>query len=187
MKNILLGACTAGLTLSAGCLQDYNYVDPTESVLGSNMQLADGYLAGDFGDRTGFDGEATGLEGNIDRQYQNTSVNVVREQRGLGAGMIILHVSGNTLDRLAPGEHTFSRDEALSDQAIYVNVCGGQSASAFDYDQPASGTLTIEDSPNGLRTVDIQTEAPRLDVNGNETNEVEASTASFTFQLPPQG
>jgi len=55
----------------------------------------------------------------------------VREQRGLGAGVIILHVSGNTLDRLAPGEHTFSRDEALSDQAIYVNVCGGQSASAF--------------------------------------------------------
>ncbi len=187
MKNILLGACTAGLTFMVGCVQDYNYTDPTESLAGANMVLADGYLAGDFGDRTGFDGEATGLQGNIDRQYENTSVNVVREQRGVGAGMVILHISGNTLDKLAQGEHTFSRDEGLSDEAIYVNVCGGQSASAFDYDQPASGTLTIEDSPNGLRTVDIQTEAPRLDRDGNPTRDMEESQASFTFQLPPQG
>jgi len=193
MKNILLGACTAGLCLSVGCVQEFDYVDPTQNVDlgggGSNMALQDGFLAGDFGTRRGFEGEATRLEGSSDREYRSTSVNVVREQRGLGAGMVILAVSGNTLDEMATGEHRFSYDEAsFSDETIYVNVCGGDSSSSFDYDQPArNGTVTVEEAPNGLRTVDIQTEAPVLDpATGIETGEVETSTASFTFR-PQRG
>lgn len=193
MKNILLGACTAGLCLSVGCVQEFDYVDPTQNVDlgggGSNMALQDGFLAGDFGTRRGFEGEATRLEGSSDRQYRSTSVNVVREQRGLGAGMVILAVSGTTIDEMAVGEHRFSYDEATySDEQIYANVCGGDSSSSFDYDQPArNGTLTIEEAPNGLRTVDIQTEAPVLDpVTGIETGETETSTASFTFR-PQRG
>lgn len=193
MKNILLGASTAGLlAASVGCVQDFTYVDPAQNVGfsgGSNMALRDGFLAGDFGARRGFEGEATRLEGTSDRQYQNTSVNVVREQRGVGAGMVIVAISGTTLDALSAGEHRFSYDEAALDaEAIYVNVCSGDSASGFDYDQPAqNGSLTIEDSPNGLRTVDVHTEAPRLDpVTGVETGEIEESDATFSFQ-PQQG
>lgn len=192
MKHILLGACGAGILASIGCVQDFTYVDPAQNIGfagGSNMALRDGFLAGDFGARRGFDGEATRLEGTSDRQYQNTSVNVVREQRGVGAGMVIVAVSGTTLEALSVGEHRFSYDEAeLASEAIYVNVCGGDSASGFDYDQPAqNGTVTIEDAPNGLRTVDVHTEAPRLDpITGVETGEMEESDATFTFQ-PQQG
>jgi hypothetical protein len=103
--------------------------------------------------------------------------------------MVILAISGTTIDEMAVGEHRFSYDEAsFSDEQIYANVCGGDSSSSFDYDQPArNGTLTIEEAPNGLRTVDIQTEAPVLDpVTGVETGEVETSTATFTFR-PQRG
>jgi hypothetical protein len=193
MKKLLLGALTTGLCGSVGCVQEYDYVDPTQNVdLGggaSNMALQDGFLAGDFGTRRGFDGEATRLEGNSDREYRSTSVNVVREQRGLGAGMVILAVSGTTLDEMATGEHRFSYDEAsFSDEAIYVNVCGGDSSSSFDYDQPArNGSVTIEEAPNGLRSVDIQTATPVLDpATGIETGDVETATTSFTFR-PQRG
>ena len=193
MKNPLVGALTIGLCGSVGCVQEYDYVDPAQNVDlgggGSNMTLQDGFLAGDFGTRRGFEGEATRLEGNSDREYRSTSVNVVREQRGLGAGMVILAVSGTTLDEMATGEHRFSYDEAsFSDEAIYVNVCGGDSSSSFDYDQPArNGSLTIEEAPNGLRSVDIQTTSPVLDpTTGIDTGDVETATTSFTFR-PQRG
>lgn len=192
MKNLLLGVCSAGLALTVGCVQDFTYVDPEQNVGvpgGSNMSLQNGFLAGDFGVRRGFDGEATGLEGSTDRQYRSTTVNIVREERGLGAGMVILAVSGTTLDELAVGEHRFNYDEAtFSDEAIYANVCGGDSASSFDYDQPArTGTLIVTESPDGLRSVEVTTEAPVIDtVTGVETAEIETSSAAFTFR-PQRG
>jgi len=187
MKNLLLGACTAGLCLSVGCVQDYTYLDPSQNIgfsgsSGSNMNLTDGFLVGDFGNRRGFNGEATRLDGTSDRTYQNTSVNVVREQNGVGAGMVILAVSGATLDDLPAGEHRFSNQGDLSEE-IYVNVCGGPDQSSFDYDQPASGTITVTDEPSGLRSVNVSTEAPRLDpTTGIEMGEVETTESSFTFQ-----
>ncbi len=193
MKNILLGACAAGLCLSTGCMREFEYRDPTQNLdlntgSGNAVSLRDGYLVGDFGSRRGFDGETTRLEGSTDHEYKSTSVNIVREQRGVGAGMVILAISGTTLDEMAVGEHRFAYDEAgFSDEAIYANVCGGDSSSSFDYDQPArSGTIVIEEAPGGQRTVEVQTEAPVLDpMTGLETGEVETSTSNFTFR--PQG
>ena len=106
----------------------------------------------------------------------------------IGAGMVILAISGTTLDEMALGEHRFNYDEAgFSDQAVYANVCGGDSSSSFDYDQPArNGTIVIEEAPGGQRTVEVQTETPVLDpMTGLETGEVETSTSNFTFR--PQG
>lgn len=193
MKNLLLGACAAGLSLSTGCVQEFTYVDPTQNIdiatgTGNTMSLRDGYLVGDFGARRGFDGETTRLEGSTDLEYKSTSVNIVREQRGVGAGMVILAISGTTLDEMALGEHRFNYDEAgFSDEAVYANVCGGDSSSSFDYDQPArNGTIVIEEAPGGQRTVEVHTETPVLDpMTGLETGEIETSTSNFTFQ--PQG
>jgi hypothetical protein len=174
-------------------MQEFAYVDPMQNVdiasgTGNTMSLRDGYLVGDFGTRRGFDGETTRLEGSTDLEYKSTSVNIVREQRGVGAGMVILAISGTTLDEMALGEHRFNYDEAgFSDQAVYANVCGGDSSSSFDYDQPArNGTIVIEEAPGGQRTVEVQTETPVLDpMTGLETGEVETSTSNFTFR--PQG
>ena len=72
-------------------------------------------------------------------------------------------------------------------EPIGRNVCGGADDTAFDYDAPArDGTITIEDSPEGLRSVDVHTETPTIDNNtGAETGEVELSDSSFSF--PMQG
>jgi hypothetical protein len=99
--------------------------------------------------------------------------------------MVILSTSGRTLDELEPGEHTFRYDEAsLDDDEIFVNVCGGADASAFDYDAPAAnGTLVIEDLPEGGRAVDLHTETPVLDLSSGEpTGAVEITDSSFTYQ-----
>ena len=189
MKTLLLGACTVGL-LTAGCLQERTYLDPDQNVgldsnTSSNMALRDGRLSGDFGARRGFEGEATRLEGSNDPQYGMTVVNVVREQQSVGAGMVILSISGRTLDDYEPGEHRFSYDQTeLSNGETYVNVCGGDDDTAFDYDAPADrGTITVEDSPDGVRYVDIHTETQVIDPNtGYTTDDVEVSDAAFSYQ-----
>ncbi len=188
--TLLLGACTIGM-LSVGCLQEHTYLDPDQNAgftntSSSTMSLRDGALRGDFGDRRGFNGEATRLEGQNDPAYGMTTVNVVREQDGVGAGMVILSISGRTLDKLDVGEHPFSYDDSFENSSeVYVNVCGGDDDSAFDYDQPAqAGTITIEDSPNGLRTVDVHTETPSLDPQtGAETGANEITDSSFSFPM----
>ena len=194
MKNLLLGAATTALAgfvvTSTGCLQERTYVDPVGDpgfggASASNMSVRDGYLKGDFGVRRGFDGEATNLQGTNDAEYRMTTVNVVREEASRGAGMVILSTSGRTLDELEPGEHAFHYDETgLGDDEIFVNVCGGADASAFDYDSPAAnGTLTIEDTPTGLRRVDLHTETPLLDpATGAPTGTIETSDSSFAYQ-----
>lgn len=190
MKTLLFGACTAGLLLSVGCMQEYNYLDPAQNAgigtsASSNLSLTDGYLAGDFGARRGFDGEATRLEGSTDRQYKMSVVNVVREQNNVGAGMVILSTSDITLDELTPGEHRFSYDEASYARTnIFVNVCSGADDSMFDYDAPAeSGTVTVTDGANGLRTVEVVTETPTVDpVTGLQTGNVEVSNSTFSYQ-----
>lgn len=190
MKTLLLGACTVGLL--TGCLQERTYLDPEQNLgfnsgSSSNMSLRDGRLSGDFGPRRGFDGEATRLEGSNDPQYGMTVVNVVREQQNVGAGMVILSISGRTLDNFEAGEHTFRYDQnelSATNNEVFVNVCGGNDDSAFDYDAPAeSGTITVEDTADGLRQVDIHTETPVLDpATGLQTDDVEISDSSFSYQ-----
>ncbi|MDP2343359.1 MAG: hypothetical protein Q8O67_20545 [Deltaproteobacteria bacterium] len=189
MKTLLLGACTVGL-LTSGCLQERTYLDPEQNLgpnagTSSNMSLRDGRLAGDFGPRRGFDGEATSLEGTNDPQYGTTTVNVVREQQSVGAGMVILSISNKTLDDFQAGEHRFSYDQndLSSNSTILANVCSGSDMSGFDYDSPAeSGTLTIEDTSDGLRHVDIHTETPVIDqATGIPTDAIELSDASFSY------
>jgi hypothetical protein len=194
MKNLLLGAATSALAgfvvTSTGCMQERTYVDPTVDLgfgglPASNMNLRDGYLRGDFGVRRGFDGEATNLQGSNDVDYRMTTVNIVREESARGAGMVILSTSGRTLDQLEPGEHAFRYDETgLGADEIFVNVCGGADASAFDYDAPATaGTLTIEDTPTGERRVDLHTETPVVDPStGMPTGGIESSDSSFSYQ-----
>lgn len=193
MKTLLLGACTVGL-LSAACLQDHTYLDPQQNAgfnntSASSMQLRDGRLAGDFGGRRGFNGEATRLEGSNDPAYGMTVVNVVRDQEDVGAAMVILSISGRTLDKMEVGEHSFHYDESSmnGDEEVFSNVCGGNTSSSFDYDAPArDGTITIQDAPNGLRTVDIHTETPVVDSStGEETGGIELTDSSFSF--PMQG
>jgi hypothetical protein len=195
MKNLLVvgaNAAVAGLLFtSTGCLQERTYVDPTSDLgfgvasTASNMNLRDGYLRGDFGVRRGFDGEATNLQGSNDTHYRMTTVNIVREEQQRGAGMVILSTSGRTLDELEPGEHAFHYDESgLGDDELFVNVCGGADANAFDYDAPAaSGTVTIEDTPTGVRRVDLHTETPVIDpATGAPTGATETSDSTFAYQ-----
>jgi len=188
MKNNLRHAATAALVIaSTGCLQERTYVDPTANLgfspeTASNMTLRDGALRGDFGARRGFDGVATNLQGSDDPQFRMTTVNIVREEAGRGAAMVIVSTSGRTLDELELGEHVFRYDETgLGDDEIFVNVCGGQDASAFDYDAPAAnGSLTIEDTPEGLRTVAVHTETPTVDpATGAPTGAIEITDSSF--------
>ncbi len=188
MKTILLGACTVGLL--TGCLQERTYLDPEQNIgltgSSSNMSLRDGQVHGDFGPRRGFDGEATRLEGSNDPQYGMTVVNVVREQENVGAGMVILSISGRTLDNFEPGEHSFRYDQndLSTNSEIFVNVCGGNDDTAFDYDAPAeNGTITVEDGTDGQRHVDIHTETPVVDAStGVPTDDVEISDSSFAYQ-----
>ena len=189
MKTLLVGACTVGL-LTTGCLQERTYLDPEQNLgpnsgSSSNMTLRDGRLQGDFGPRRGFDGEATGLEGSNDPQYGMTTVNVVREQEDVGAGMVILSISGRTLDRFEAGEHRFEYDQSdmSSNSEIFVNVCGGNDDTAFDYDSPAAnGTITVEDNTDGQRYVDIHTETPVIDAStGVPTDEIELTDSSCSY------
>ena len=191
MKTLLLGACTVGL-LSVGCLQERTYLDPEQNVgfnstADSTMQLRDGSLRGDFGSRRGFNGEATQLDGSNDAAYGMTVVNVVRSQQEVGAAMVILSISGRTLDKFEVGEHSFQYDESSAnrEEQVYVNVCGGSDSNSFDYDAPADhGTLTIEDTPDGLRNVQIHTETPTIDpATGTETGTIETSDSAFGFVL----
>lgn len=190
MKTLVLGAGTLVLLGAVtGCLQQRTYIDPEQSLdftseTASNMSLHDGRLSGDFGARKGIDGEATRLEGSNDAQYGMTVVNVVREQKDVGAAMVILSISGRTLNDFEPGEHMFSYDENdLSDSQVFVNVCGGNDDSAFDYDAPADGNIVITQTPDGQRQVDIHTETLVLDPStGESTGTVELSDSSFTYQ-----
>jgi hypothetical protein len=194
MKNLILGTCVSGLMLaSVGCVDSYTYVD--QDLLnggflgaGSNMQLTNGRLRGDFGPRSGFDGDATFMSGTNDREYQMTTVNVSREQDRLGAGMVILSVVGRTLDELGPGQHRFAYSDSGLDQQIYVNGCSGPGIESFDYDLPADrGTVSIEETPEGLRRVEVITETTRVDpVTGNIlAGEVE--TSETVFHYAPRG
>lgn len=193
MKTLLLGAvCSVGLLSTVGCLQDRTYLDPQQNAgfnntSASQMSLRDGRLAGDFGGRRGFNGEASRLEGSNDPAYGMTTVNVVRSQEEVGAAMVILSISGRSLDKFEVGEHSFHYDESSLDtnEQVFVNVCGGADDTAFDYDAPArDGTITIEDSPEGLRSVDIHTETPMIDNNtGLETGDVELTDSSFSFPM----
>jgi hypothetical protein len=191
MKTLLMSAATTALVASTvGCLQERTYLDPSANLgfgadPAANMSLRDGFLRGDFGDRRGFDGVATNLNGSNDGEYRMTTVNVVREEAGRGAGMVILSTSGRTIDALEAGEHVFRYDpESLVDDEIFVNVCGGNDASAFDYDAPAAnGSLTIVDLPEGGRSVDLHTETPVLNpATGEPTGAVELTDSSFVYQ-----
>jgi hypothetical protein len=190
MKNLLLGTCASGLLLaSVGCIDSYTYVDQdllNGGFLGSgaNMQLQNGRLQGDFGPRGGFDGDATLMSGNNDREYQMTTVNVAREQDRVGAGMVILSVVGRTLDDLEPGEHRFVYSESGLDQQIYVNGCSGPDVRSFDYDLPADqGTVSVEQAPDGTRRIDIQAETTRVDPATGQpmVGSVETAEASFVY------
>jgi len=171
--------------VSGGCLQDFDAVDD-DSVLGAGAAVAvsDGFLAGDFGGRRGFDGAATHLSASTDVQHASSLVHVMREQRGVGAGMVIISLSGRTLGDLEAGAHAFSYDEAtLETQSIFVNVCSGDTGAAFDYDAPvARGTLVVEVGADGSRTIDLHTETPRVDpATGKDTDVVEATDVSFVL------
>jgi hypothetical protein len=194
MKNLLVSAAALGLVASSvGCLQERTYLDPRQDLgfggdgglSASNMNLRDGRLRGDFGARRGFDGAATDLQGSNDVDYRMTTVNVVREEAGRGAGMVILSTSGRTLDELPVGEHAFNYEDASlgANEEVFVNVCGGADAGAFDYDAPArEGTVTIEEDASGNRTVSIHTETPVVDPStGVETGAVETSDSTFTY------
>jgi hypothetical protein len=172
-------------------MQDMTYLDPGVPGLafggtGSSMSLRDGRLRGDFGVRKGFDGSATNLQGTNDPEYRMTTVNVVREEEGRGAGMVILSLSGRTLDELEPGEHSFRYDDTslAGDQEIFANVCGGSGATSFDYDAPASrGTLAVAIADDGTRRVDLHTETPTIDpATGLQDGGVELSDSSFAWQ-----
>ena len=191
MRNALTGmTATTLLTglsigLSGGCLQGIDANDD-DSALGAGVPvgIGEGFLAGDFGSRRGFVGDATRLEASIDRQHKSSLVHVVREQRGVGAAMVLVSLSGRTLDELEVGEHAFSFDEAtLETQSIFVNVCGGDTGAAFDYDAPAArGTLVVDIRDDGARTIDVHTETPRIDpATGKDTDVVETSDVSFTL------
>ena len=187
MQSVLTGmtAMTLLAGLSGGCLQDFDAVAGDSALgAGSAVAVADGFLAGDFGGRRGFDGAATHLSASTDVQHASSLVHVMREQRAVGAGMVIISLSGRTLDDLEPGEHAFSYDEAtLEIQSIFVNVCSGETGAAFDYDAPvARGSLVVDASADGARTIDLHTETPRVDpVTGKDTDVVETSDVSFVL------
>jgi hypothetical protein len=193
MKNLLVSSALLGLTVSAmGCLQERTYLDPEQDFgfadsggVSSNMPLRSGTLRGDFGSRRGFDGEATDLQGSNDAEYGMTTVNIVREEARRGAGMVIFSTSGRTLDDFEVGEHAFryNAESLTSNEEVFVNVCGGDDASAFDYDTPAErGTVTIEEDTAGNRTVAVHTETPVLDpVSGVPTGSIESTDSSFTY------
>ncbi len=187
MRHAVWGMTAVTLVsgLSAGCLQGLGGGDD-DSVFGSGspVAIADGFVAGDFGARRGIVGEATRLEASTDEEHSSSLVHVVRDQRGVGTGMVLISLSGRTLADLDVGEHAFSYDEAsLETQSIFVNVCSGDSGAAFDYDVPAArGVLVVEVADDGARTIDVHTETPRVDpATGADTETVEISDVSFSI------
>jgi hypothetical protein len=192
MKLVLpaLGLAVTGL-LTTGCLQQRELMDP-EANLGieaggpvANIALSDGLLAGDFGSRRGFDGDATEMNGSTDYEFKTTNVVVTREENSRGAGMVILWTNGRTLEQLEVGRHDFEYDpQALEQDTVTANVCSGDSAASIDYDQPADrGTLLVEDDPEGGRRITVETETARLDptTGDRDFNRMETSSTSFTF------
>jgi hypothetical protein len=172
-------------------MQQREFMDPTSN-LGiesggavSNMSVRDGLLRGDFGQRRGFDGEATEMSGSSDYEFKTSNVNVARQEDGRGAGMVILWTNGKTLEQLEEGRHDFAYDpESLDQDTVSANVCSGSSTSAIDYDQPADrGHIVVTNDPEGGRQIDVHTETARLDpVTGErDFSRMETSDTSFVF------
>ena len=101
----------------------------------------------------------------------------MREQRGVGVGMVIVALSGLTLNDLAVGEHRFNYDvDTIETQSIFVNVCSGDSDAAFDYDVAAArGVLVVSENNDGLVDVDVHTETLRIEGG------VDVTDSSFSF------
>lgn len=167
--TVLSALASAGV----GCVQS----DVDVVGVGAPIALRDGLLAGDFGPRRGIAGSATWLEGRSDGD--STSVHIVREQRGVGTGMVIVSLSGVSFDELTSGAHAFSVDEnTLDAQTIFVNVCSGDADVAFDYDVPARGTLVVDRVVvDGVEVVDIDVHAESARSDGG----IDVTDASFSY------
>jgi hypothetical protein len=176
--------------LSIGCMQQREFMDPTSN-LGiengrsqSNMSMRNGLVRGDFGERRGFDGEATHMDGASDYEFKSSYVNVARQEESRGAGMVIVSTNGKTLEQLEIGRHDFEyNEESLDQDVVLVSVCSGTSVGAIDYDQPADrGHLVVSDNPEGGRRIDVHTETAELDpVTGARLSQTESSDTSFVF------
>ncbi len=160
-------------TSALGCRPGF---DDTASH-GAPVSLADGLIAGDFGPRRGIDGAATRLEASTDSDAVSSTIHIMREQRGVGVGMVIVALSGLTLNDLAVGEHRFNYDvDTIETQSIFVNVCSGDSDAAFDYDVAAArGVLVVSENNDGLVDVDVHTETLRIEGG------VDVTDSSFSF------
>ncbi len=121
---------------------------------GSVPQLTSGTLRGDFGGRTGFNGQAE-LWGESMNDYQMTTVLITREQQPAGGAMFIFVTDGIDLQDIPVGRTVFSSDDPYG--SIWVNVCSGEGSGDFDYDEPASGEVIVTERGDGTRGVELHT------------------------------
>jgi hypothetical protein len=193
MKYVLPLVAVAAAAVVSGCMDQRTYMDPNQNASfggggpQSNMTLANGRLKGDFGPRTGFDGDATDMQGTSDPEWRTSTVTVARSEQTRGTGMVIIWTNGITLENLDVGAHNYTYDpESIDAAPVTMNACSGADSASIDYDRPVNNvTATVQDTPEG-RQYQFHTSTPKLDDSGNEVAG-ELETSDTTFILNPQG
>ncbi len=187
MKYVLPILAVAAVA-ATGCMNERVYMDPTQNASfgggpQSNIGLADGTLKGDFGPRTGFDGNATDMQGSSDPEWRTSTVTVARSEQTRGTGMVIIWTNGITLENLEVGAHQYDYDPNSLDAApVSMNVCSGTDSASIDYDRPVDHvTATVQDTPNG-RQYQFHTATATIDpATGDVTDQTETSDTTFVL------
>lgn len=194
MKYVLPVLAVVAATVAAGCMNERTYMDPTQNAsFGSGgpqntINLANGHLRGDFGPRTGFDGQATDMQGSSDPEWRTSTVTVTRSEDIRGTGMVIIWTNGITLEALDVGAHDYTYDPTSLDATpVSMNVCSGGDSSSIDYDRPVDHvTATVQETPEG-RSYQLHTITAKLNELGEPTNDVEESDTTFVLGAASQG
>lgn len=156
MRIPALFAAAALIPLSVGCLQQVDYVEPSNDSFfnagnGSYRDLApnirDGVLSGQFGpnDRPFNNDAVTDVSGYSDDYGSN--VTLVSERNGR-LGMLVINTSEGNLQTLPAGTYRSSSTEYSQ---VSVMVC------SQEFDAPANDAdVVIADQPDGTRTITVE-------------------------------
>jgi hypothetical protein len=181
MKNIILAIGVAGAL--AACVDDRaNLENDGSPAMVGGWAIENAYLSGDFGARTGFDGEATQTQARSDASLQTSTLRVLRSEPDRGTAMVIIWTDGRTIESLEPGVYeSFDDPEEPGDGTVQVNVCSGPDSYSIDYDRAADHVVTtVSDTAEG-RMFEIYTETRLVSPSTGEVTGVEVSETNFTI------
>jgi len=156
-------------------------VGPFEPEVFRGAVFENGSVAGSFGGRLV---DAAGFaEGQDSLEFGDAHVEITATGEN-GTGMFLIGVKRNLSD-FAAGEYAYLRDDPnvtlddVESQDFVVNICGGESPNAIDYDAPATSIRVVVSDPEGL------TPRKRFEIFAETSNPLaERARGSFDFVAP---